>query len=387
MGIRHSHTCKVLLTLVVTLSTGCGGLKLTQPLKLTPGDRPLSLVDESRDTSAAKLVVPPLTREWEFDLTGGIGNGAPVIVDSILLMGNLRGEFYALNAFTGKQLGWFTPGNAVQSSPALHGSTVYIPLTNTDNSLIAYDLLDGTINWRRECGDIEASPLSFIKRIYVGNTEGTFRCIDAIGGNLIWSYDLPDNGAHKGIRTTALAVDSTIIFGAEDGYLYALDATSGRLRWRTMTGGSIFGSPARYDGAIIVGNTRGTITAVSFPSGSRLWSVDAGAPIYAAITCPGGRLFVGTTGGAMLAIDPASGSMLWRYETASVINASAVVSGGTLYFGTLGKKLYALRASDGGLLSVTELNGRVKTPLAVAHGRLFVATDDKVISSYKGVAP
>jgi outer membrane protein assembly factor BamB len=376
-----------LAAILLWLAPGCAGLKLSQPLKLSPDEVNHAGNPEKPEFTRTESVTPPLVREWEYDLTGGIGNGPPLIVDSVLLIGTLRGEFYALNAFTGKRFGWYGTGGAIQSSPALQGSTAIIAMTNTEYSLIAYSLVEGTLSWRRELGDLEASPLLHRKNIYIGNTEGTFRCLNALTGNQEWTFSLPGNTTRKGIRTSARARDSLIVFGAEDGWLYALDAVHGRQIWRTNTGASIFGSPCIAGNSVIVGNAGGIVTAISLASGNVSWTYNAGSPLFAEPSATAGSVFIGSTGGAMIALSIESGKVLWRTETESVINAAAVVSGDVLYFGTLSKKLHAVRIADGTTLAQVELSGRVKTPPVVANGRVFVATDEKMIISFRGATP
>ena len=46
-------------------------------------------MDATRET-----ITPPLTLAWDYDVTGGIGKGSPLVVDSVLLVGNMRGELH-----------------------------------------------------------------------------------------------------------------------------------------------------------------------------------------------------------------------------------------------------------------------------------------------------
>lgn len=47
----------------------------------------------------------------------------------------------------------------------------------------------------------------------------------------------------------------TVYCGSADGYLYALDYRTGRLRWKYMTGGAITGTPVVYNDTLYVGST------------------------------------------------------------------------------------------------------------------------------------
>ncbi len=62
------------------------------------------------------------------------------MVDGTLLVGNLRGELYAADGQTGKRIGWIKLGDAIQGSPVVDGSMVYVAVSNSSESLVAFDL-------------------------------------------------------------------------------------------------------------------------------------------------------------------------------------------------------------------------------------------------------
>jgi len=370
--------------LFATLLFGaCSGLRLPQPLLVDSSDWAMFAKYESRINATSETLPPPLTQEWEYDITGGIGNGSPVIVDSVLLIGNLRGELYAINAYTGKRMGWVDLGDAIQGTPIIDGNVAIVTLSNTDLSLVAFDLDEGKAQWRMGYGDIEASPLLHKKKIFVGNVEGAFYCVDLTTGIQLWKFELPDNTTRKGIRSSAAGSDSGIIFGADDGFLYALDAERGTQLWRHNTGGSVVGSPCIGNGIVYVGNLSGTICGVDLHSGAPRWQFDAGAGVYASPSFADNKVFIGTTGGMMYALDAITGTLVWKTDLGSVINSSAVIAGNVLYVGTLKKMLFGLNIADGTTVLKQEVPGRIKTSPAVAHGRLFIATDEKLILSFR----
>jgi outer membrane protein assembly factor BamB len=384
----HSSTISSLpirsgLLLATLLFNACSGLRLPQPLAVDTSDWAMFAKYASRVNATSETVPPPLTLEWEYDITGGIGNSSPLVVDSVLMIGNLRGELYAINAYTGKRIGWVDLGDAIQGTPIIDGNVAIVTLSNTDLSLVAFDLSEGKARWRMEYGDIEASPLLRNQKIFAGNVEGAFYCVDLTTGVQLWKFELPDNVKRKGIRSSAAGSDSSITFGADDGFLYALDAERGTQIWRHNTGASIVGSPCIANGNVYVGNLGGTICGVDLHSGKPRWQFEAGASIYASPSFADNKIFIGTTGGMMYALDAMTGTLVWKTDLGSVINSSAVIAGNVLYVGTLKKMLFGLNIADGTPVLKQEVPGRIKTSPAVAHGRLFVATDEKLILSFR----
>ena len=366
------------------LLAGCGGLKLQQVLRPGESDWPMFGRTETRANVAPMTITPPLSEVWKYDVTGGIGAGSPVVVDSVLLVGNLRGELHAVNTFTGRRLGWVGLGDAIEGSPVLDGGDAIVAISNSRESLLSLELATGRIVWTKEYGDIASSPLLLQKRIYVGNLAGKFFCISREDGNMEWTFSLPENTKRKGIRSSPAASANTVLFGADDGTVYALDATTGERRWTYEAGAPVVATPVIADSAVFVGTLDGSFHAVDLESGLSRWVVQTGTAIYAGAAVSGHVVLIGSTGGNLFALDTRSGKQLWKTNLGSVINAGAVVSGSTAFVGTLNKFLFAVAIGDGSIVWKYEMQGRIKTPVVVARDRLFVATDDRTITAFQG---
>ena len=387
---KASYMKHGLVALGISIS-GCMVLKLERPLKVTEADWPTFGRVPAHSNVATDTISPPLTLEWEHDITGSSGNGSPLVVDNIVIIGNLKGEVYAINASTGKRIGWVDVGEAIQGSPYVDNNVVIVAAANTRESLVMYDLLEGRTRWQRAYGDIEVSPVLYDNKIYFGNTEGIFYCVERSAGDMVWKFDIPENTTHKGIRSSPAAEGMIVVFGADDGSVYALDAAGGRLRWEISTNASIAASPSITNSTVYVGNLGGVLHAIELQSGTLRWTFDAGASIYACPTiAPAASsgfaedlVIVGTTGGILYALQQVDGTVVWRTNLGGVINSSAVVSGSVVYVGTLQKKLFGIRVRDGSVIWSLEMPGRIKTTPAVGNGRLIVATDDRLIVSLK----
>ena len=88
-------------------------------------------------------------------------------------------------------------------------------------------------------GSQQATPLAYRGVLYVPNPRDVIQAIDAATGDLLWEYrrDLPDDTATRGLATTNrnLAIyENRIIDTSADGYVFALDAATGRQTWETQ---------------------------------------------------------------------------------------------------------------------------------------------------------
>jgi outer membrane protein assembly factor BamB len=374
------------IAMIVSLAlVGCAGLKLANPLRIDDADWPTFGKSSQRTNATSEIVAPPLALAWEHDITTGMGYGSPIVIDTTVIVSNMRGELYGISANTGKRIGWVTLGEAFHGSPVVDRNVAYVASANAKESVIAFDLLEGKTLWKQEYGDIEVTPLLFNERLYVGNTAGVFFCINKENGELEWKYRLRENTKHKGIRSSATVSGEVIMFGAEDGNIYALGAKYGTEQWSYNTGAPIAASPAVNNDVVFCGNSDGNFVALNVADGKRIWQFSCGASIYATASFANTLVLIGTTGGKLFALNSNDGTKVWSTEFNSVINSSAVVSGSVAYVGTLRKELAAVNIADGAVVWRDTLRGRIKTSPAVAHGKVFVATDDKMVLAFKPI--
>ena len=105
--------------------------------------------------------------------------------------------------------------------------------------------------WTRglEPDTVEGIPIVYQGVMYTIESVNTVQALDATNGNQLWEYrrnakDLSEGGVPN-LKNLAIYED-LLFFYSQDGYLVALDASSGILRWETRVG------PARHSSGLIV---------------------------------------------------------------------------------------------------------------------------------------
>ncbi len=367
------------LLVSVMLEAGCGGLRIERSIIGRADDWPTSGRTNSRLSWQPQALRPPLKEQWKLDLAAGFGSGSPLVVDSMVLMGNLRGELSAVQLRTGKKIGSVRLSDAVQGAPAVEGNFVILPLTGSGESVLAYNLNDGRTVWKQALGDVEMSPLVANGRVYFGTTSGRVYCLDRVSGEPLWKYEIPDNDTFKGFRATPAASDSLVFFGDDQGLLYAFSPATGAIRWRTAAGGGIAGGITLVGDLAVTTTTAGMLLGCDARSGAVRWRYKAGSPFYAAPAACGDTVYAGSLDGIMHAVRCTDGTEIWHTALEGPVDAAAVVAGDYLYAGTLKKQIVALQRHDGAAAWTREVDGRIKTPLTVAYGRLLVATDEHTV--------
>lgn len=376
------RTLTIILTAIV--AAGCSGLKLSGPLRHQGTGITMHGAGPLRNNELTGIPGPPLFPEWDEDVSAGVGDGAPCLVDSLLIGGNLRGELFAYNAVTGKRIGWVTLGGAVQGTPVINGNIAYVPLSGGRESVVAYDLTEARIRWRYTGGDVHVSPLLLGVSLYVANVNGVMTSLSLATGEKIWSFALPGNTTVKGIRSSPAGCDSSVVFGADDGHLYCCNAYTGALRWRMNVHNPVQATPVIHNGTVFVGTMGGEFVAVGLLDGTLRWSSVPGAQIYGAALVDSSCAIVGTTGGHIIAMDRRTGAIRWDTDLRSPVNSGMLGADDILYVGTLKKELLALKRSSGEILWRTSTDGRIKTTPVGGLGRIFVAQDSPLIQAFRG---
>jgi outer membrane protein assembly factor BamB len=331
-------------------------------------------------------ITPPLSRVWDYDVTAGIANGAPIIVDSLVIVGTMRGELHVIRLTDGKRIGWVSLGEAIHGTPVVAGNSVIVPLSNSKESIVSYDISNGVVRWRQSYGDVETSLLLLENSVYFGTTDGTFYCVDVPNGTQTWSFPLPTNTRWKGIRSTPAAGKTSVIFGADDGVLYALDAKAGTPRWTYRTGSPIVAPPVLDSLHVVVGTIGGSVVALDPETGSLQWSAEIRSPVYSHALLLPRTVVITTTAGELLGLEPTTGTQLWKTTVGSPMVAGPSAAESTLFVGTLKKELLAVRISDGAVLWKGTTDGRIKTSPIISNGMIIVATDNQTILAYRGAS-
>ena len=176
-----------------------------------------------------------------------------------------------------------------------------------------------------------------------------------------------------GARIVSSAVwrDGTVLFGSDDGNVYAVDAATGRQRWMTHTGGPVASTPALAGDRVFAVSYDGRLYALDVHTGEVLWKfategerrfeakglhgmqprTQTFADMYDVyLSSPlvvDGKVVFGSGDGHVYAVDAASGKLAWKFATGDVVHASPAYADGLVVVGSWDGRLYALDAGTG----------------------------------------
>lgn len=220
----------------------------------------------------------------------------------------------------------------------------------------AYDFDKREMLWdfRIEAG-AEGGTAFYEGKVYFGANDGYLYAVNEETGVLEWRFN-----ANAEILSPPIAVDGILYFNSANDVLYALDAHTGKQVWRYKEGrgDDIFSirrssSPAFNKGIVYTGFGSGLIVALGAYDGSLVWKKSLkgksrGAKFQDVDASPvidGDRLYIASYDGGLYALHAATGETIWRYNSSG--SATPAFDEEALYFADNEGKIIALHKNSG----------------------------------------
>lgn len=287
-----------------------------------------------------------MTDPWDYFLS------SPVVDhktgDPAVYFGSSDGNLYAVHTKTGELKWKFSTGGIIHTSPALSESDGTIYIGSWDCYLYAIDAGTGQLKWKFRTGDqlpmagLQASPTLKDGVVYFGARDASFYALQANTGALLWKY----GAENSWILGTAAIKDSTLYVGTSDSYLLlALDARSGKEKFRFKANGYVFSSPAIAGNTAYFGDFTGNLFALDLGSGgkkSNTFSTQSRKKNSGTILDKDNLNFIYSAKGADLNFYENNVKVMQEFYKLGPIVSSPAVMDDALYFGSADGKVYAL---------------------------------------------
>jgi outer membrane protein assembly factor BamB len=207
--------------------------------------------------------------------------------------------------------------------------------------------------------------------------------------HLLWSA----NG-HNTLEYPPSVGYGHVYLAQQKGLFFAINAKTGRVRWRKNTHRCSASSPTIRGHVVYQAwmdfvncpqgrpGASGFLIAWNADTGRKLWKFKS-APIESSPLLVGHTLYFGSWDHGVYAISAKNGHKRWRFEGDDQMNTSAAYWKGTIYIASYGGTLYALNARTGKLRWSAQSHASAfgsreffyASP-AVAYGRVYIGNSD-----------
>ncbi len=296
---------------------------------------------------------PNLHIKWVFNSKRTVVS-APVVTGNRIYSCDAGGTVTCLNLSDGKPVWRFFAGGAVFSTPAVADS--HIVIASVDSSIYCLNRETGRPIWKVKTRDpVVASPVLFQGSAFIGSSDHIFRSIDLVTGKINWQT----NGIDGFVETKPAISGNSIIFGAWDETLYALNSADGSVRWRWRGGkqGVLYSPaacwPVAANGHVFIVAPDRFMTAIDANTGKTVWRTNRYMVRETiGISADGSRIYARCMRDTVIAVSTQSHHFQTIWQTNcdfgyDIAPSMMTEKEGSLFFSTKNGLLYSLNGVTG----------------------------------------
>jgi len=184
--------------------------------------------------------------------------------------------------------------------------------------------------------------------------------------------------AKGAVVSEAAVANGALVFGTDEGIVYAMDRNSRKQRWRIDTKDAVEACPAIAADRVFVGSNDGVFRALDLSTGSELWHLKGEDKFPTGGTFVSGPdanepwILVNGYDGVSHCLRTKDGSEVWKHESENYINGSpAILDGGLVAFGGCDAVIHVIRLKDGSDVSKLDTDAQIIRSMASWNDTLY----------------
>ncbi|OGS40964.1 MAG: hypothetical protein A3K77_07070 [Euryarchaeota archaeon RBG_13_31_8] len=206
----------------------------------------------------------------------------PVVADEKIIVGNEKGNVYALENDSGNIIWQINLSDEIYISES-ENDLLFIC---SGKNCYAIDISTGNQVWSFETGGVITSrPFVDDDDIYFGSWDTFVYSLNSTNGDLKWKYE-----TGWGVETTPIISEDLVFFGSHDNNFYALHKNNGSIVWFFTCKAAIHSNPIVYGGYVFFGCDDGRFYALNKTTGVSAWffapSLTINNDVYNYLTTP-----------------------------------------------------------------------------------------------------
>lgn len=299
-----------------------------------------------------------------------------------------------VSAYKAKQRLWKSKVTKQELTAGVEAGEGIVIIGNRKGELFALDQATGSQKWSAKLSGAILSP-SLIQsgRVITIANDGTVFAHDTVTGQQVWAYKLPNvQFSLRGQPAPVRLDERTVVVASANAYVYALDVISGVPRFQRRVAVSdgrsdiqrlidVVGDPVVAGQYLVTTSFQGQVTTTDLTTQRVVWSEDVSSTNSAEVS--GDKVFVSTADGKLKAYNLATGELLWQNE--ELLNrqlSNPVMLGQNLVVGDLDGVIHLIDPNTGKLIGRAKTSGEVRS-LRVIDNQLYVATRKGALSIWQ----
>lgn len=318
---------------------------------------------------------------WEYKVPNGGFEGTPIIVRNqsdqrtTVYVGDMDGEVVSIDLETGKVNWKFDTGLGISASPAYHNGRIFIG--DIDGVFWCLDEA-GKVAWKYQTdGEISGSANFFGDNVLFGSQDSKLYLLQQVDGKKVWEFETPDQ-----IQCSATIANGKGFVAGCDAYLHLVDLKTGKEVGKVEIHSPTRSTPAVANGLAVFGTEQADFFSVNLSEVKLEWSYagkNGAAAVRGSAAISNGNVIFGARNRRVHCVDLETGALRWDTRLKAKIDASPVILGNRILVGSTDGRFYALSLKDGSIAWEKQFRGGFLSSPAVAFERLVVATDRGVV--------
>lgn len=332
--------------------------------------------------SALNITEPPAPEQVEHKWTQTIKNVNQLIFaeETIYVLGEVRISAIRID---GTQLWTVKNSDDVQfmNTMTIHNSSIYV----SDEEQTLYRIDEGEITWSVNPGNNDSflSPSVYNDVLFIPTEEGKLFALSSSTGRIYWKRELGNPitvvpAYHYGY--VYVLTEST---DSDDGEIFAISADEGNTRWRTTLQGTSLQDPAISPENNVVLSCRqidgsSVLTGFNIQTGEIEWNrtIDYNDVIY---SLTNGHVFVRTSNNSISAYNISDGTRVWKRSTVGKPRDIQATSVAIYYRGTDGiQAIHGIEEAENDVYFPNMNHPSVGDTIIVLSNSFISATENSV---------
>jgi outer membrane protein assembly factor BamB len=318
---------------------------------------------------------------WEFKVPKGGFEGTPLIVENpqdgkkTVYLCDMDGRVIALDLETGDKKWEIKTSIGFSASPAYQDGRIFVG--DIDGVFFCIDT-EGQVQWKHETeGEITGGANFYNGHVLFGSQDSKLYLLNTADGEPIWEHETPDQ-----IRCSAtIAGDRAFVAGC-DGFLHVIDLERGEEVGNADIHSPTGSTPAVLNEKVFFGTEQAEFFGIDWKAVKSLWSFmgDSGQmSVRGSAAVNSKHVIFAARDRQVYSLNPETGKPNWTMTLKAKSDSSPVIAGDRVYLGATDGRFYGLSLENGKVIWEKQFNGGFLSSPAVAFGRLVIATDRGVV--------